>query len=166
MKTRHVYLAKDLQAARRAIAAARAVGIADLDISLMARGDIEESTIDDARKEADSDLFPALRRGLLLGALAGVVVSALMGITWDVEATWPMIIIGGAVGGAIVGGLGSMLMGSAVPDPIRRRYASEIESGHVLVIIDGNPALLASLSAQMHEAGVRQLSYEALSGAT
>ncbi len=115
MKARHVYLANDLPAARQAMSIARSSGIADSDIGLIARSDIEEFKIHDRRKEADSDLIPALKRGLLLGAAAGIVVAVLMGLTWEVGASWPMIILGGAVGGAMVGGLGSMLTGASMP---------------------------------------------------
>lgn len=166
MKARHVYLANDLPAARQAMSIARSAGIADSDIGLIARGDIEEFKIHDRRKEADSDLIPALKRGLLLGAAAGIVVAVLMGLTWDVGASWPMIVLGGAVGGAMVGGLGSMLAGASIPDPIRQKYAKEIESGKILVIVDGERDGLIRLATQMDAHGVRQLAYEALSGAT
>lgn len=59
MKVRHVYSTPSLEVARTVMRVARDGGIADRDLQLVARGDIEEARIPDRRKEADTDLKPA-----------------------------------------------------------------------------------------------------------
>src|SRR5690606_6776415 len=87
MKTSHVYTTPDLPAAQKVMAAARSAGVADDDILLVARSDIELDAVPDDRKEADSDMLPAAARGAGMGAgaglLAGLVAVAIppLGVT-------------------------------------------------------------------------------------
>ena len=62
MKSRHVYSTPDLTGARAALEAARGAGVADSDLLLVARSDIELESIPDGRKEADTDFMPEIGR--------------------------------------------------------------------------------------------------------
>ena len=61
MKIRHVFSVADVASARQAMQAARQAGLADDDLSLIARADIELEEIPDKRKLASTDFMPAAR---------------------------------------------------------------------------------------------------------
>lgn len=165
MKTRHVYTTPDLPAARKAVAAARSAGIDDNDILLVARSDIELDAVPDDRKEADSDMLPAAARGAGLGAgaglLAGLVAVAIppLGVTLAGAAATTLA-------GAAVGSWSAALMGSSLPDPVRRRFEARIEAGEVLVVVDATEATLKSADPQIASAGGVRLPFEAPSAAS
>lgn len=165
MKTRHVYTTPDLPAAREAVAAARSAGIDDNDILLVARSDIELDAVPDDRKEADSDMLPAAARGAGLGAgaglLAGLVAVAIppLGVTLAGAAATTLA-------GAAVGSWSAALMGSSLPDPVRRRFEARIEAGEVLVVVDATAAALESADPQIASAGGVRLPFEAPSAAS
>ncbi|MGN6235768.1 hypothetical protein [Dyella sp.] len=150
MKRRAVFSATDMSVVREAMHAARASGIANDDISLIARSDIEVENIPDDRKVADGDFYPAAVRGAVgggvVGLLAGLVavVAAPIGIT-------VAGVVGLGLAGASLGTWSSALAGSTVPDPVRRAFEDEIAQGRILVVIDGEeeilPAAIAAVSA-------------------
>lgn len=137
MKTRRVYSTPDIESARAALSAARQAGIPDEDLSLVARHDIELDVIPEDRKEDHSDFMPAAVRGLAQGGatglLAGLVALAIppLGVTLA-----GAVAVGAA--GAAVGAWSGALMGSAVPDPVRRKFEDEIEAGRILLVVDGD----------------------------
>ena len=73
MKIRHVFSVADVASARQAMQAARQAGLADDDLSLIARADIELEEIPDKRKLASTDFMPAAIRGAATGGTAGFV---------------------------------------------------------------------------------------------
>ena len=135
MKTRRVYSTSDLAQARRALAAAREAGVADGDLSLNARHDIELEAIPEARKDEHSDFMPAAVRGLAQGGatglLAGLVAMAIppLGVTFAGA-------LGVTAAAAVMGGWTGALTGSAAPDPVRQKFEAEIEAGRILVVVD------------------------------
>lgn len=163
MKTRHVFSTLDLVSAQAAMDAAREAGIDDHDILLIARSDIELESIPNERKEADTDLMPAALRGAgyggaagLLAGLAAVVITPI-GLTLAGAAA-------AAAAGAMVGCWASALMGSALPDPIRRKFDAHIRAGRILVLIDGDREVLARAEARVlaNVADAQVLPFDAL----
>lgn len=160
MKLRHVFSASGLALAREAIKVARAAGVADEDILLVARSDIETHAIADDRKLADTDLMSATARGAGYGAttglLAGLIAVAIppLGITLAGAAA-----VG--IAGALVGSLGSALLGATVPDPVRQAFEDEIERGNILLVIDGGKDVLDAAAPAITRLGLRALPYEA-----
>ncbi|WP_225765123.1 hypothetical protein [Stenotrophomonas sp. Marseille-Q4652] len=160
MKTRRVYSTHDVEAAQHALQAARQHGVENDDLSLVARGDIELQQIPDDRKEARTDMLPAVARGALgggaAGLLAGLVAIAVppLGIT-----------LAGAgaltAAGALVGSWSSALMGSTVPDPVRRTFEEQIESGRILLVVDAEPEVLDRAETAITAAGATPLPYDA-----
>ncbi len=73
MKIRHVFSVADVASARQAMQAARQAGLADDDLSLIARADIELEEIPDKRKLASTDFMPAAMRGAATGGTAGLL---------------------------------------------------------------------------------------------
>jgi hypothetical protein len=164
MKTRHVFSTPDLVAAQATMDAAREAGVDDRDILLIARSDIELASIPNERKEADTDQMPAALRGAGYGSVAGL----LAGLTAVVIAPIGLTLAGAAaatVAGGLVGCWASALMGSALPDPIRRKFDALIQQGRILVIIDGDRELLAQAEARVlaNTSDVDVLPFDALS---
>src|SRR5690606_7393028 len=102
MKTRHVFVADSVAQATAAIAAARAIGIGERDISLVADASIEMQEVPDDLRDAGTDFVPAATRGAiaggtmgLLGGLVGVVVPPI-GLT--VAGVALTTLVGAAVG--------------------------------------------------------------------
>lgn len=160
MKTRHVFSTPDLDTARFVMAAARDAGIDDECILLVARSDIELEEIPSERQEADSDFVPAALRGAGYGGAAGL----LAGLVAVVVAPIGLTLAGAgaaALGGALLGGWASALMGSSLPDPVRRKFDDEIQAGKILVVIDASKEALAGAEPAMVRAGATPLPFEA-----
>ena len=76
---------------------------------------------------------------------------------------WVGLVPGLALGiamGAVLGAWASSLMGAAIVDPVRRRFASEIEAGNVLVVIDAEESMQDELKSAMASVDARQLDYD------
>ncbi|HEY0179075.1 MAG TPA: hypothetical protein VGC30_05525 [Dokdonella sp.] len=165
MKHRRVFSAPDLTVAQAAVAAARAAGVPDEDVSLIARSDIQLEAIPDDRIDATTDTIPAAIRGAVgggsTGLLAGLVAVAIppLGVTIGGVALLAAI-------GALVGTWSSALMGSAVPNSVRRTFESEIEAGRILVVVDAEDALLPAAHAAVTAQGATALPFDAPSAAT
>jgi hypothetical protein len=165
MKKKHVYLTDDLAEARAAIDAARRAGTLDDDIALVARNDIEMELIPEDRRNASTDFMPAALKGTLsggaVGLIAGLVAAAIppLGVTLAGAAAI------GAIG-AIGGTWSSALMGSALPDPIRRRFEEEIAAGRILVVVDVAEESIAQVDSAVQAAGAVLLPFEESSAMT
>jgi hypothetical protein len=159
MKTRHVLSTPDLATARTVMQAARAAGMPEQDISLIARSDIELEAAPEQHKEAGGDFYPAALRGVIgggaTGLLAGLVAVAIppIGITLAGVA-------GLAIAGALTGGWTSAMVGASVPDPVRRKFEDEIEAGRILVVLDADKDLLARTEPALVRAGATPLPFD------
>ena len=161
MKIRHVFLAENLAAAKQSVDAARRLGLADGDISLITQPDVELERIPENLKDDDaSDFAPAAVRGALgggtVGLLAGLIGAAIppLGIT----------LVGAAflgVAGAAVGTWSSALMGSAIPSEVHRKFEHHIREGEALVVIDAEAARMAEVEAAFASTGVHKVDFEA-----
>lgn len=163
MKTRHVFSTPDLATAQAAMQAAREAGVHDDDILLIARSDIELESIPNERKEADTDLMSAALRGAGYGGATGLLAGLLAVVVTPIGLT----IAGAAAAtaaGAMVGCWASALMGSALPDPIRRKFDAHIQQGRILVVIDGDRDLLRQAEARVlrDAAGAELLPFDSL----
>lgn len=158
MNQRHVFSTPDIGTASRALAAARAAGIDDDDLLLVARSDIELEKVPDHRKQADTDMLPAAGRGAGYGAgaglLAGLVAVAIppLGVTMAGAAA-------ATLAGAAVGGWTSALVGSSLPDPVRQEFHDQIEAGKILLVVDGEEDTLEAANRQIVNAGAKRLPF-------
>lgn len=159
MKTRHVFSTPDLASARRVIAAARALGVANDNISLIARSDIEMETIPDNRLDASTDVVPAAVRGVgvggAVGLVAGIAAIAIPAIGITVAGAGLITLLGAAIGG-----WSSALAGSSFPNAVRQTFESEIEAGRILVVIDVERALAAAVDDACTHEGAAQLPFD------
>ena len=161
MKTRRVFSTPDLITARAAIQAAREAGILDEDISLVARPDIEVGHIPNRRKEADSDFVPAAMRGAVFGGLAGLLAGAIAVLVFpSVGMSWAGAGLV-ALAGVLIGMFASSLVGSALPDPVRQKFDTEIKAGRILVLVDGAAEALPAVETAVTRTGAMSLPFEA-----
>lgn len=158
MTHRHVFSTPDIDVASQAMAAARAAGVEDHRILLVARSDIELEQIPDQRKEADTDMLPAAARGAGYGAgaglLAGLVAVAIppLGVTMAGAAA-------ATLAGAAIGTWTSALVGSSIPDPVRQKFHDRIEAGNILLVVDGPEDVLDAAEATIVNAGAERLPF-------
>ena len=160
MKHRRIYSTPNLAAAQAALGAARDAGIDRDCLSLIARSDIEMDAVPDELREAHTDMVPAALRGAAGGGAVGLVSGLIavavppLGITLAGAGLMTAI-------GALVGSWSSALVGATVPDPVRRQYEDAIESGQVLLVVDGEEQALAVADAAITRTGATQMPYEA-----
>jgi hypothetical protein len=165
MKKRHVFATPDVATAQRVEAQARRQGIGDKCIFLEARRDIEIRRIDDDEKNVSMDIVPAAWHGTIYGAAAGLFA----GLIAMYIPFFGVSLAGAgalAVVGALVGTWASVLMGSALPDEVRRTFAAEIESGQVLVVIDAEPEEFERIEPGLALAGGVRLPFESTTALT
>ena len=164
MSTRFVYSTRDLDHARRALAALREAGFTVDQVSLVARSDIELERVPDALKEADTDAVLAAVRGMGLGGATGLLAGLAAMVVAPVGITVAGAAAIGAIG-ALVGGWSSALMGSALPDPVRQQFEGEIAAGRLLVLVDASSEQEAALGEAMAAVQATRLAYDAPPGA-
>jgi hypothetical protein len=64
------------------------------------------------------------------------------------------------LGGAAVGGWATALAGSAVEDPVRRKFHDEIAKGRILVVLDAPRDLLARVEPSLANIGAQPLPFD------
>lgn len=161
MKIRHVFSTASPAAAIEAIAAARAIGVDDDAITLVARHDIEMDAVPGERIDVAADVVPAAWRGAATGGALGLV-GGIVGVAVPAIGI-PLAGVGLlALTGAAVGAWSSALMGSEVPSQVRREFEAEIAAGRVLVVIDAPREETAAIGAALRDAGAVELPFEHL----
>lgn len=165
MRKRHVFATPDVATAEAVRREARKLGIGKECVFLEARRDIEISDVDDERKNVSMDIIPAAWHGTMYGAAAGLVAGLLamyvpyFGVTF--KGALALMVVGG-----LVGTWASVLMGSALPDEVRRTFAAEIEAGQVLVVIDAEPESFEQIEPALARAGAVRLPFETTTALT
>ncbi len=159
MKTRHVFSTPDIAAAEVAVNALREAGVRNDDISLIARHDIENAQISDDRQDTSG----GFGRGGMKGAVAGGGSGLLVGLVAVVVPPLGLTLAGVAamtLVGAAVGSWAGMLTGMSEPDAVRRKFENEIAAGHVLVVVDGEEAALATANQTLRTLGATPLPFD------
>ena len=165
MTKRHVFATPDVATALRVEGEATRLGIGRGCICLEARGDIEVRRIDDDEKNVSMDIIPAAWHGTIYGAAAGLAAGL---VAMYIPFFGVSLAGAGAlmVVGALVGTWASVLIGSALPDEVRRTFASEIESGQVLVVIDAEAEEFDRIEQALSLAGAVRLPFESTTALT
>jgi hypothetical protein len=158
MKKRVVFSVEDMAAARAAMDQARAAGIADKDISLIARSD-KSDMIPDDRKVVEGDFYPAAAKGAAggaaIGLVAGLAAVAIPPLGITIAGALAM-----AVGGSVLGAWSTALSGAAVGDPVRRQFEDEVEAGRILIVIDAEEEQVPAAQRAMVASGAKPLPFE------
>lgn len=158
MKKRLVFSASDMTAVRIAMQKARDAGIADGDMSLVVRSDRSEMIPND-RKIVEGDFYPAAAKGAVGGAVAGLV-AGLVGVAIPALGITVAGAFAMAAGGGVLGAWSTALAGSAVEDPVSRKFEGEVSAGRILLVIDGEEELLPRAALAVSATGVTQLDFE------
>lgn len=159
MKVRQVFSTPDLPTARAAVSAARAAGIEDEAISLVARSEVEMDEIPEQRLDVTKDTVPASLRGAAAGGAVGVVAGL-------AAAAFPPvgITVAGAgliaLVGAATGAWSSALFGAGVPNSVRRTFEDEIEAGRILVVVDAPGGRAGEVQRALEQVGAVRLPFE------
>lgn len=166
MKIRHVYSAGSLETARECVATARALGLTDHDIALVADSSVVVDPIPEEMKpESPTDFVPAALRGAIgggsVGVLAGLVAAVIppLGITLAGAGLMGVI-------GAAVGTWSGALVGASIPSEVHRTFEERVRAGDVLVVLDIEPDRRSEIDSAMHAVGARRFDYEARSALT
>lgn len=98
--------------------------------------DLPEATPDEA-----SDFWPALFKGLGIGAVTGLLVGVLLAATGLFGVTFEMLsgtpILGFlAILGGLMGAFGAAIVGISVPNPMLERFQQSLNDGQVLLMAD------------------------------
>lgn len=162
MKHRRVFSVPDVPTAYEALAAARASGIDDADVLLIARKDIELEELPSDRLDGGTDTMPAAIRGAVgggaIGLLAGVIAVAVPAFGITIAGVGLLTAIG-----AMVGTWSAALMGAALPSEVRRRFEDEIERGSILVVLDANKDTLLVAETALKRIGAEPMPFDHLS---
>ena len=116
------------------------------------------SDISDDYRNASTDFMPAALRGAIGGGSAGML-AGLIGVA--VPAIGITIVGAAAIAliGAATGAWTSALAGSALPDPIRRRFEEEIEAGRILLVVDTTEADHPGIHQKLIAAGADPMAF-------
>jgi predicted lipid-binding transport protein (Tim44 family) len=145
---RRVFSAPDLGTAEQALGAALRLGIRPGHAAVLAQSDVEMNQLPDAEKESSpTDFMPAARRGIVGGAIIGLVAGLIGMFVPSIGFHFAGAVITTVVG-AIVGGWAAALAGSSVPSEPRRDFQKEIDAGQLLVVIDEEDEALLDRASQ------------------
>lgn len=144
MKTRYVYSIESLPRLTNAMDAARACGVSDDDLAVVARHDIE-LRIDPGTPE------PA-PHGQLTGLLAGLSAVTVPTLGVSVAGAGLINLLGNAMGGWV-----PALAGDTVDDEVRRRFNDEVEAGGILLVVDATAEQFARVDAPLREHGAKRM---------
>lgn len=164
MKMKRVYRIP-MQEMATAISVVRRAGVPDEDIALIARSDIEMEVIPEQFRNASTDFVPAALKGAATGGTAGLVA----GLVALAIPTFGVTLIGAAAiaaAGVAAGTFSSALVGSSLPDPVRRTFEDEIKAGNVLMTVDAAEADLPRIEAALRAVGSTPLPFEEASAMT
>ena len=145
---RQIYAFDTPHAARAAIHLLHECNVGDHAISLIANSNIELEAVPRRYRDASTDFVPALGRGVAVGAAiglcAGIIALVMASSGFGASAA---VLLGSVIGGALIGAWTSALTGASVPDQIRRKYADELASGRILLVVTARHADTAALIA-------------------
>jgi len=150
---RLVYAFDSAAAAKEALSSLARIGVQKNHLSLAARPDVQLEQIPDTSIDPSMDFGPSIARGVALGGTTGVFAGLVM------MAIPPLgIALGGAsllgflAGGALVGAWSSAIVGSSIPDAVRRKFEDEIAAGRILLVVqvdaDKENAVRAAMAAE------------------
>jgi uncharacterized membrane protein len=109
-----------------------------------------------------SDVVRSAQVGLIVGAVVGGLIGALVAVHYPIVGDEPQWIIAAALAvlGALFGTWTSSMIGVSIPSKRLQRFASEIEKGKILLMVDVNiwraeqiEARLRALHPEAHPEG-------------
>lgn len=112
--------------------------IPEKNIHIIANSELDLENLPEASVLQNSDLLPALQRGVAIGGTSGLL-AGLIAVAFPPAG---IILAGGAVvlastiAGAGIGGWASTLIGISAPHPELKRFEDAIEKGSLLILVE------------------------------
>ena len=143
MKTPHVYAVRDRAHLERAIAAVRACGVADDELSIVARHDIELAIDPDATHD---------EHGRLTGLIAGLTAVAVPTLGISLAGAGMLNLLG-----ANLEGWAPRIAGENAEEDVRERYEARIAAGEILLVVEAAPEMHNAVTSALTVVGADAL---------
>ena len=145
MKSRHVYALRDRAMLENALAAARRAGVADDDLAIVARHDIELAIDPEA---------PTHEGSRITGLLAGLSAVTVPTLGVSVAGAGLLAMLGDSFANWV-----PALAGEAANDDVRSTFAQRIEDGQLLLVVDAAPEMHNEVTAALTVEGAEHLKF-------
>ena len=145
MKTRHVYAVRDRPHLDAALRAVRACGVADDDLAIVARHDIELAVDPDALHD---------EHGRLTGLIAGLnaVAVPVLGISLAGAGMLNLL-------GANLEGWAPHIAGEDAEEDVRERFRERIARGGILLVVEAAPEMHSAVTAALTTQDAEELKF-------
>src|SRR5688572_3204262 len=145
MKTRHVYALRDRARLEAALRAVRASGVADDDLSIVARHDIELAVDPDALRD---------EHGRLTGLIAGLNAVAVPVLGISIAGAGMINLLGANLEGWV-----PHLAGEDAEQDVRDRFEARIARGEILLVVEAAPEMHNEVNAALVVEGAEPLQF-------
>jgi hypothetical protein len=138
MRRRIYWLLPDLESARATMDDLLLARIDERHMHFVAREDCDMTGLHEANLLQTSDVVRSAEVGLILGAAVGGTVGAIAAVAYPIfgdKLQWGMIAVLAAFG-ALFGVWTSTMIGISTPSKRLQRFASQIEQGKILLMVD------------------------------
>ena len=135
MKTRHVYAVRDRAQLDAALRAVRALGVADDDLSIVARHDIELAVNPDAMHD---------EHGRLTGLIAGLNAVAVPTLGISIAGAGMLNLLGANLEGWV-----PHIAGNNAEEDVRERFEGRIAAGEILLVVEAAPEMHNAVNAAL-----------------
>jgi hypothetical protein len=151
MQRRIYWLLPDLESARKTMDDLLLERIDYRNIHFVAREGADMSGLHAANLLQTSDVIRAAEMGLLLGAGAGALLGTMVAVYYPIVGTEPQWGLAAvlAIAGGLFGTWASTMIGVSTPSKRLQRFASQIEEGKILLMVDVHPWQVESVEARL-----------------
>ena len=143
MKTRHVYAIRDRPQLEAALRAVRGCGVADDDLAIVARHDIELAVDPDALHD---------EHGRLTGLIAGLTAVAVPVLGISIAGAGMLNLLG-----ANLEGWAPHIAGEDAEQDVRDRFDQRIERGEILLVVEAAPEMRNAVNGVLVAEGAEEL---------
>ena len=143
MKTRHVYAVRDRPQLEAALRAVRGCGVADDDLAIVARHDIELAVDPDALHD---------EHGRLTGLIAGLNAVAVPVLGISIAGAGMLNLLG-----ANLEGWAPHIAGEDAEQDVRDQFAQRIERGEILLVVEAAPEMRNAVNGVLVAEGAEEL---------
>ncbi|MGB1110430.1 MAG: DUF1269 domain-containing protein [Gammaproteobacteria bacterium] len=129
------FLVPDSSTAENIVGDLKSAGIDEADIGVVAKSDAMTDALPEAGIEKTSDVKPALKDGMAVGAATGVLAGLAATVVSGGLAIGGTAYFAMVVGGSAFGAWASSLIGVSVPNREVQEFQDAIDAGRLLMIV-------------------------------